>query len=134
MTPAKTIKFVVVTPEQRVLEDTADFVVIPAHDGELGVLVDRAPLMCELGIGQMRYRKAGQTRRLFIDGGFAQVHENSVTVLAEHAVLADKVTGEMVAEARRAFAEAPTRTPEEAEARYRAGRRVAVLRDLRGIA
>jgi len=67
------IKFVVVTPERKVLEQTADAVVIPAHDGELGILRDRAPLMCELGIGQMRYQKGGATRRLFIDGGFAQV-------------------------------------------------------------
>ena len=51
----KTLKFVVVTPEKQVLEETADSIAIPMHDGELGILPDRAPLMCELGIGQMRF-------------------------------------------------------------------------------
>jgi F-type H+-transporting ATPase subunit epsilon len=126
----KSIKFVVVTPERKVLEATAEGVVIPAHDGELGILRDRAPLMCELGIGQMRYQQGGAVRRLFIDGGFAQVLDNSVTVLTEHAARAEEITAETVAEAERSVAELPGGTLEEVEARGRAERRLSVLRNL----
>jgi F-type H+-transporting ATPase subunit epsilon len=132
MAKEKTLSFVVVTPEQQVVEDTADSVVIPAHDGELGILSDRAPLMCELGIGQMRYRKAGQMHRLFIDGGFAQVHDNHVTVLTEHAAPADEITDDAIAAAERSVAEVSGKTIEANEARQKARRRVSVLRELKG--
>jgi F-type H+-transporting ATPase subunit epsilon len=128
----KTIKFAVVTPERLVVEDTADAVVIPVHDGELGILSDRAPLMCELGIGQMRYQKGVVTRRLFVDGGFAQVHDNNVTVLTDQAVPAEDITAKMVAAAEESLAEAGGYTPEAVEARRRAYRRMSVLRSLRG--
>jgi F-type H+-transporting ATPase subunit epsilon len=130
MAKDRTIQFVVVTPERQVVEDTADSVVIPAHDGELGVLTMRAPLMCELGIGQMRYRKAGQTRRVFIDGGFAQVHDDHVTILTEHAAPAENITGEMIAQAEKAVDEIEGTSPDAVEARGKANRRAAVLRGL----
>jgi F-type H+-transporting ATPase subunit epsilon len=130
MAKDKILKFVVVTPEQQVVEEIADSIVIPAHDGELGILPDRAPLMCELGIGQMRYRKAGELRRLFIDGGFAQVYANNVTVLTEHAAPAEEITAEMIADAERAVSEAGSKTLEAVEARGLAARRLSVLRNL----
>ena len=130
MAEDKTVKFVVVTPERQVVEGTADSIVIPAQDGEVGILPDRAPLMCELGIGQMRYRTAGETHRLFIDGGFAQVYANNVTVLTDHAAPADQITPEMIADAERAVSEADSKTIEAVEARGLAARRLGVLRNL----
>jgi len=130
MAEDKTIRFVVVTPERKVLEDTADAVVIPAHDGELGVLHDRAPLMCELGIGQMRYTRGGAVRRLYIDGGFAQVLANQVTVLTDHAAPSEQITADMVAEAERAVAAITGHTPDAVESRRKAQRRLSVLREL----
>jgi len=131
MARQKTLNFVVVTPEKQVVEETADSIVIPMHDGELGILPDRAPLMCELGIGQMRYQKAGRTRRLYIDGGFAQVLGNHVTVLTEHAAPAEEITDEMIAEAEQKAADEKAHTQEAVAARRRAHRRAATLRDLR---
>lgn len=84
----KQIKCVVVTPERTVLDETADAVVIPMFDGELGVLVDRAPMIGRLGFGELRLTQAGKTRRFYIDGGFAQVRENTVNVLTSRAVAA----------------------------------------------
>jgi F-type H+-transporting ATPase subunit epsilon len=130
MADAGPIKFVVVTPERKVLEGTADSLVIPAHDGELGILADRAPLMCELGIGQMRYRKGGMARRLYIVGGFAQVHDNNVTILTQHATPSDQITDEMIADAERAADAITGRTPEAVEDRQKARRRLSVLRKL----
>jgi F-type H+-transporting ATPase subunit epsilon len=131
MSKEKTLMLVVVTPEKQVFEGTADSIVIPMHDGELGILPERAPLMCELGIGQMRYRKAGRIQRLYIDGGFAQVHDNRVTVLTGQAVPAEEITDEMIAQAERGAVDEQAHTLEAVEARRRAHRRAATLRDLR---
>jgi len=76
----------VITPEQSVYEGDVDLVVIPAHDGEIGILVDRAPLLCKLGAGQMRVRHGTDERRWFIDTGFAQVIDNTVIVLTQEAI------------------------------------------------
>lgn len=131
MAKLKTLNFVVVTPEKQVVKGTADSIVIPMHDGELGILPDRAPLMCELGIGQMRYRKAGAIRRLYIDGGFAQVHDNRVTVLTGQAVPTEQITDEMISRAEQGAADEQAHTLEAVEARRRAHRRAATLRELR---
>ncbi len=125
------VHFVVVTPEAQVAEGTAQSVVIPAHDGELGVLRNRAPLMCELGIGQMRYTADGQTKRLFIDGGFAQVNRNDVTVLSARAVPDSEITPEMIADAEKAVEADPGSGPDAGEARRKARQRASVLRGLK---
>jgi F-type H+-transporting ATPase subunit epsilon len=131
MTEKKRVQFTVITPERQVLEDSADSVVFAAHDGEMGILCDRAPLMCELGIGQLRYRSGSHTRRLFIDGGFAQVHDNSVTVLTQQAIPAENITAETVQNAEQAITKLTGHDPETLEARRRAQRRARVLRELR---
>ena len=130
MASSKDLNVVVVTPERKVVEETAEAVVIPMHDGELGILPDRAALMCELGVGQMRYTQGGRTRKLYIDGGFAQVHDNHVTVLTTHAARAEEITEKMISEAEsRAKDEAALRQA-DVETRARARRRVSVMRDL----
>jgi F-type H+-transporting ATPase subunit epsilon len=128
MDNAGQIDLVVITPERHVLRETAEAVVIPAHDGELGVLRDRAPLLCELGIGQLRYSRSGQTRRLFIDGGFAQVLENHVTLLTSRAIPAEQVNAEVVAAAQRAIADYPGYDTESFLARQSAQQRLNALR------
>ena len=131
MAPSSDIQFVVITPESQVLDAATSSVVFTAHDGEIGVLTDRAPLMCELGIGQLRYQAGGQTRRVFIDGGFAQVHENRVTVLTQQAVPADEITPELIAGEEQALAELRGTDPNTLDARQRVQRRLSVLRGLR---
>ncbi len=78
----------VITPEEKVLETSATSVVIPAHDGQIGVLKGRAALLCELGIGVLKV----DSNEYYIDGGFAQVLDNRVTVLTEHAASADTLS------------------------------------------
>jgi F-type H+-transporting ATPase subunit epsilon len=76
---------VVVTPERAVLDEAADFVALPMYDGELGVLPGRAPLIGRLGYGELRIRRGEQQQLFFVDGGFAQVRANVVTVLTSRA-------------------------------------------------
>jgi F-type H+-transporting ATPase subunit epsilon len=84
---------VVVTPEEQVLNDSAQSAVVTAHDGELGILTNRAPLLVKLGIGPMRVTTAkGQGPRTFlIEGGIAQMQDNRLTVLTTRAVPAEKI-------------------------------------------
>jgi len=62
----------------------ADAVVAPAFDGEIGILPNHAPLMTLLGEGTLTVRQAGSTRRFRVRGGFLQVVDNRVRVVAEH--------------------------------------------------
>lgn len=127
------LSLTVITPEQQVLETSAEAVVVPAHDGELGVLNGRAPLMCELGIGQLRYTSGGKTRRLFIDGGFAQVFENRVTVLTNRSLPEEQVTREVIQQAEKAAAVPPGKGAEARDQHDREVQRLRVFRALSSV-
>lgn len=76
---------VVVTPERAVLECEAEFAALPAWDGEIGILRSRAPLMVKLGVGVLRVKTAEGEQKMAIDGGFAEMVDNRLSVLTEHA-------------------------------------------------
>jgi F-type H+-transporting ATPase subunit epsilon len=80
------LKCVVVTPEKTLFDDIVNFVALPLYDGELGVLPGRTPLIGRLGFGELRTRTGEVVRRYFIDGGFAQVRDDVVTVLTSRAI------------------------------------------------
>lgn len=82
---AGTFALRVVCPEGNVLKDDVEFVVLPGQAGELGILPNHAPLIAGLNVGVLRYTKDGNTRRMAISGGFVEVADNQVTVLAETA-------------------------------------------------
>jgi F-type H+-transporting ATPase subunit epsilon len=90
-TTTRLLQCAVVTPERAVLDEPADFVALPMYDGELGVLPGRAPLIGRLGQGELRLRRGERTRRYFVEGGFAQVRGNVVTVLTPRAVPAEQI-------------------------------------------
>ena len=85
------IRCLVVTPERTELDQEADYVTLPMFDGELGVATNRAPLIGRLGFGTLKLRSGHEVHRYFIDGGFAQVEDNVVSVLTQRAVPADQV-------------------------------------------
>ena len=124
------IQLVVITPERQVLEEATSSVVFAAHDGELGVLHNRAPLMCELGIGQLRYESGGRSHRVYIDGGFAQVYENHVTVLTQQAIPEEEVTPDKIAAVQRSLDGLRGMDAETVKARRLAQQR---LRAMRGV-
>jgi F-type H+-transporting ATPase subunit epsilon len=110
----KAVKCVVVTPERALLDETADFVALPMYDGELGVLPGRAPLIGRLGYGELRIRRGADTRRFFVDGGFAQVRNDVVTVLTDRALKVEEIDE---AAATRVLEEAPRAANAEAQAK-----------------
>lgn len=78
-----TIHLTVVTPESALIDETVDQVQIPGRGGYLGVLPGHAPLFSELQTGILTYTRSGQTVRLAIFKGFAEVLNNAVRVLAD---------------------------------------------------
>ena len=120
----KNLKCVVVTPEKAVLDEPADFVVVPMFDGELGVALDRLPLIGRLGFGELRITQGNQTKHFYVDGGFVQVRSNVVTVLTSKAMdVKDLKIDQAKAVLQSATVEA---TPEGQEAQYKAQQRARV--------
>jgi F-type H+-transporting ATPase subunit epsilon len=91
----------IVTPEARVYSDTIETVVIPTVDGEIGILPGHIPLLTQVAAGELRVTKAGQIEHLAVGNGFAEVHGDKVSVLAESAITEEKIDLNAVEEARK---------------------------------
>lgn len=73
----------VISPERVLYEGTAESVVAPAYDGEVGVLKGHAPMLTLLGEGELRVDGPGGQLRFSVNGGFLQVADDSVRVVTE---------------------------------------------------
>ncbi|HEV3385097.1 MAG TPA: ATP synthase F1 subunit epsilon [Gemmata sp.] len=102
------VRCVVVTPEKAWLDKTAELVIVPMFDGELGVLPGRAPLIGRLGAGELRLKTGDSVERLFVEAGFVQVRSNVVTILTEKAMKASDVTTTAAEQARTEAEALPT--------------------------
>lgn len=80
-----TLNVEILTPERRVAVLTADEVVAPAAEGLYGVLPGHSAFLSVLGAGPLSVRSGGQTERWFVAGGFFEVSEDTVRVLADEA-------------------------------------------------
>ncbi len=97
----------IVTPEMQVLDESLTQAILPAHDGLLGILTDRAPLLAKLGQGPLRVDLAGgQSRHYYVEGGIAQMKDNELTILTSEATPADEINADA---ARAEYAEAVAR-------------------------
>jgi F-type H+-transporting ATPase subunit epsilon len=87
------IQLVIVTPQRQLLRENVAEVQLPGANGHLGVLPGHAPLITELGIGELSYHDLSgkESAHLAIIRGFAEVLPDRVTVLAETAELAQEI-------------------------------------------
>jgi F-type H+-transporting ATPase subunit epsilon len=85
------ISLTIVTRERKIVETSVDEVILPATDGEIGVLPGHTPLLAMLRIGALRYRTGTRIERLVISWGFAEVLPDRVIVLAERGFLPEEV-------------------------------------------
>jgi F-type H+-transporting ATPase subunit epsilon len=88
---AETFQLEIVTPEKLVVRDSAEEAQIPGLNGYLGILPGHAPLITELGAGEISYRSGGQFHRFSLAWGFAEVLPDRVTVLAETVERAEEI-------------------------------------------
>lgn len=80
------LRCIVVTPEETVLDGHASFVALPLYDGEVGIARNHSPMIGRLGYGEMRVRNGDGTVHYYVDGGFVQVADNLVSVLTNRAI------------------------------------------------
>jgi F-type H+-transporting ATPase subunit epsilon len=102
---ADTLHLLVATPERQLVDEDVSRIELPGKKGYIGILPEHAPLLSELGAGVLTYGSDNQERFLAVDGGFVEVLENEVRVLAEHAEFGTDINLE---QARQAVEDAQT--------------------------
>ena len=80
---ADRIQLDIITPERGLLSEAVDAVTLPGMSGELGILPGHTPLISQLQTGVLSYTQGGATKRLLVSGGFVEVSNDHVAVLAE---------------------------------------------------
>ncbi len=121
---ANTLKIEIVTPDRKVLSEEVDYVGAPGILGEFGILPSHVPFLSALGIGNLYYKQNGKAYYVFVAGGFAEVNNNKVTILAE---VAEKASEIDTARAQKAIERAEERVA-KAKEKIDAARNQAALR------
>lgn len=80
------IRIVIITPAEQVYEGEAVYADVPAYDGQVGIQHLRAALLTKLGTGVLRLETTDGALRFFLDGGYAQVKDDVVTLLTDEAI------------------------------------------------
>jgi len=128
--PSK-LRLVVVTRERKIVEADVDEVILPAFDGEMGVLPGHTPLLATLRVGIMRYREGGKTTSLVLSWGFAEVLPDRVIVMAETAKLPAEIdeaaAQAMLRDAEREIADLSSHDPQFAAVEARLEESVAMI-------
>ena len=90
----KTLTLELVTPEKVAWSAPADFVVLPAFQGEMGVLPGHQSFLVQLVEGEVRVTEKGEVKRFAVSGGFAEVKDDTISLFAETAEMAEQIDGE----------------------------------------
>jgi F-type H+-transporting ATPase subunit epsilon len=88
---AEQIKLEIVTPERLLLSEEVDEVIAPGHLGEFGVLPEHTPFVTLLDIGILKYRIGADETQVAVSGGFAEVLEDKVVILARTAEFGEEI-------------------------------------------
>ena len=113
---AESFKFELVSPEKLLLSVDAEMVTIPGTEGDMGILVDHAPVMTTLRPGIVEVKLAdGSEQSFFVAGGFADATPTSLTVLAEFGIPKTELTAEIFAERKKLAQEAHDLITDDAE-------------------
>lgn len=95
----KTLTLELVTPEKVAWSAPADFVVLPAFQGEMGVLPGHQPFLVQLVPGEVRVTEKGAVTRFAVSGGFAEVKGDVISLFAETAEMAGQIDAERARQA-----------------------------------
>ena len=81
----------VVTPAKVLLETKADYVTIPGVLGEMGILPGHIPLLSDLKSGVLSYTSGSEQKKYAVHYGYAEIHKNKITILANEAESSDEI-------------------------------------------
>lgn len=123
------LKFEIVTAESVIYSDDVDIVVAPGIQGQMGILPSHAPLLTTLQPGELVVRKDGEETAIFVSGGFLEIMQDRVTVLADTAERAEEIDIARAEEAKvRAEERVKEHVPEMDLARVEAALRRSLMR------
>jgi F-type H+-transporting ATPase subunit epsilon len=103
---AETLELEIATPERELVREQVDEVQLPGKNGYMGILPGHAPLVGLLGIGMLSYLRGGEKHYMAVHGGFLEVAEDHVRVLADNAEHASEIDVERAQNALRRAQEA----------------------------
>lgn len=83
---ANSFKLEVVTPLSKIFSKDVEFVMIRTTEGDMGILANHAPFVAGLATGEMKIRANGQENFYYVSGGFIEISNNVVTILADEAM------------------------------------------------
>ena len=106
------LQCILVTPERTLLDTPAQFVALPLYDGEIGIAPLHTPMIGRLGSGELRIIAETGTRRFYVEGGFVEVVDNTVSVLTTRALAAGELDESEILEQLDTARQRPARTPE----------------------
>ncbi len=115
----KSLHLEIVTPDKAVLSTEVDYIGAPGVDGEFGILPGHIALLSALSVGGLYYKKDNKTSWAFLSGGFLEVANNKVSILAEAAELFENIDKSRAEEAKKR-AEARLQSSEESIDKIRA--------------
>ncbi len=116
----RTFAYEVFTPEGVRYEGRASMVMFPGADGMVGVLANRSPLLAAIGGGPFTVQsESGDRKVYYLAGGFAQVRENRMTILADECIPLEQIDAEEAWEDIERARRLPAATPEEVTVRSR---------------
>lgn len=93
---AEKLKFELVSPAKLLLSEEVDSVVVPGSEGDFGVFINHAPMMTTLRVGFLEVSNGSDKESYFVKGGFAEVGEKGLSVLAEQSVKVADLTADLV--------------------------------------
>ena len=124
--------FDLVSPERLLYSGEVESVLVPSVEGEMTMLRDHAPVMAMLKPGVVRFTDGGGSKHdLFVRGGFADMANNTLTILAEQAVALAEVDAALL-DREIGFAEEDLADAKHEQATQRASERLEQLRELKG--
>ena len=97
----KVFNLEIISPEGRIYKDIVTEVILPTTSGEITVLPNHAPLFTKISEGEMTIIKENEKSFITISGGFLEISENKVNVLADYAIRSDKIEEEKILEAKK---------------------------------
>ena len=98
---SKTLQLEILTPDRVVLNKTVAYVSVTGIEGEFGVLPGHVPFLSALKIGPLHYIEDGKTKYLCVSGGFAEVAEDRVLILADSAETAEEIDAQRAGASRK---------------------------------
>lgn len=85
------LQFEIITPEKVVYKDEVDEVLLPTPNGEIGILPEHISLVSQVSSGEITLKKKNKENHVAVTGGYVQVENDKVTILADYAIRSDDI-------------------------------------------